>query len=53
MGFKNIVTIDDIREAKPYLDWVDRKRWPLDGSKVVEKKVPKIEAIILLGEPVR
>merc|ERR1719427_2051103 len=53
MGFKKIVTMDEIRAARPYLDWVDRKRWPQDGSRVVEKKLPKIEAIILLGEPVR
>merc|ERR1711962_1398357 len=28
LGFENIVTLDDVRKAFPYLDWVDRKLWP-------------------------
>uniref|UniRef100_H2ZHK3 Uncharacterized protein n=1 Tax=Ciona savignyi TaxID=51511 RepID=H2ZHK3_CIOSA len=52
LGFTKIITIEDLREAYPYLDWVDRSRWP---KKQVEdnESFPAIEAIVLLGEPIR
>jgi len=54
LGFKKIVTIDDVRKAFPYQDWVDRKRWPTNGQNVAPNvDFPNIEAIVLLGEPVR
>lgn len=52
LGFRNAVTIDQLRTAYPYLDWVDRKRWP-DRELANDEDFPKIEAVVLLGEPVR
>ena len=52
LGFQKIITIEELRSAYPYLDWVDRKRWP---TKPVQdnEDFPAIEAIVLLGEPIR
>ena len=52
VGFTNIVTIDDIRKAFPYLDCVDKSRWPKEELENATD-FPLIEAIVLLGEPVR
>jgi HAD superfamily hydrolase (TIGR01456 family) len=54
LGFKNVCTVEDIAEAYPLLDVVDhdnRKRLATEGY--VEKEFPKVEAVILLGEPKR
>ena len=52
LGFQKIITIQELRSAYPYLDWVDRKRWP---TKPVQddEDFPAIEAIVMLGEPIR
>jgi len=52
LGFQKIITIEELRSAYPYLDWVDRKRWP---TKPVQddEDFPAIEAIVMLGEPIR
>jgi HAD superfamily hydrolase (TIGR01456 family) len=54
LGFTNICTLDQIQDAYPLLDMVDhenRKKIARDGYK--EKEFPRIEAVILLGEPQR
>ncbi|KAM9343680.1 haloacid dehalogenase-like hydrolase domain-containing 5 [Pholidichthys leucotaenia] len=52
VGFKNVVSIDMLRESFPLLDMVDHNRRPkLPSSPVVS--VPKIEAVVLFGEPIR
>uniref|UniRef100_A0A8C4PZ85 Haloacid dehalogenase-like hydrolase domain-containing 5 n=1 Tax=Eptatretus burgeri TaxID=7764 RepID=A0A8C4PZ85_EPTBU len=52
LGFSDIVTIDMVREAFPLLDMVDHNRRP---KQMVKPPVdfPKIEAVILFGEPIR
>ncbi|KAH0630085.1 hypothetical protein JD844_012697, partial [Phrynosoma platyrhinos] len=52
LGFCHPITIDRLRETYPLLDMVDHDRRP----KVLHPpavELPKIEAIILFGEPVR
>jgi HAD superfamily hydrolase (TIGR01456 family) len=56
LGFKNICFIEDVAEAYPLLDMVDhdnRKRVAASTTPVVDKGMPRIEAIMLLGEPKR
>nr|XP_002127458.1 haloacid dehalogenase-like hydrolase domain-containing 5 [Ciona intestinalis] len=52
LGFTKIITIEDLREAYPYLDWVDRTRWP-NQQMEDDDSFPTIEAIVMLGEPIR
>lgn len=52
VGFKNVVTIDMLREANPLLDVVDHNRRPKDMNPP-SKDLPTIDAIVLFGEPVR
>jgi len=52
LGFTNIVTIDEVRAAFPYLDWVDRNRWAKNDV-INDPNFPKIDAVVLLGEPIR
>ncbi|XP_026094254.1 haloacid dehalogenase-like hydrolase domain-containing 5 [Carassius auratus] len=52
VGFKNVVTIDMLREANPLLDVVDHNRRPKDTNPP-SKDLPPIDAIALFGEPVR
>uniref|UniRef100_A0A3Q3X3N3 Haloacid dehalogenase-like hydrolase domain-containing 5 n=1 Tax=Mola mola TaxID=94237 RepID=A0A3Q3X3N3_MOLML len=52
LGFKNVVSIDMLRESFPLLDMVDHNRRPkLPSNPVVS--FPKVEAVILFGEPIR
>nr|XP_046241137.1 haloacid dehalogenase-like hydrolase domain-containing 5 [Scatophagus argus] len=52
LGFQKVVSIEQLREHHPLLDMVDHNRRPrLPPSPL--KTLPKIEAIILFGEPVR
>ncbi|XP_062247991.1 haloacid dehalogenase-like hydrolase domain-containing 5 [Platichthys flesus] len=52
LGFNNVVSIDMLRESYPLLDMVDHNRRPkLPSSALVTH--PKVEAVILFGEPVR
>lgn len=55
-GFHNTCSIEEVSEAYPLLDVVDhdnRKKNSLNGHDCVEKKFPRVEAIILMGEPKR
>ncbi|XP_069820985.1 haloacid dehalogenase-like hydrolase domain-containing 5 [Dendropsophus ebraccatus] len=52
LGFQNAVTIEKVRQAYPLLDMVDVRRRPR-GPVSVSVTLPPIEAIVLLGEPVR
>lgn len=52
LGFNRITTIDTIRQCFPHLDMVDHvRRKPAPCA--FEKYFPKIDAVILFGEPVR
>ncbi|XP_060931143.1 haloacid dehalogenase-like hydrolase domain-containing 5 isoform X2 [Limanda limanda] len=52
LGFNNVLSIDMLRESYPLLDMVDHNRRPkLPSSAVLTH--PKVEAVILFGEPVR
>lgn len=57
LGFKKVLTIDSVRNAFPLLDCVDHKRRvslkDVESGKVVPTKISKIEAIAVIGEPVR
>lgn len=50
LGFTKMVTLDDLRKAYPYLDWVDRKKWPTEEVQD-DPDFPTIEAVLILGEP--
>uniref|UniRef100_A0A673I1L1 Haloacid dehalogenase like hydrolase domain containing 5 n=1 Tax=Sinocyclocheilus rhinocerous TaxID=307959 RepID=A0A673I1L1_9TELE len=52
VGFKNVVTIDMLREANPLLDVVDHNRRPKDMIPP-SKDLPPIDAVVLFGEPIR
>ncbi|XP_018543201.1 haloacid dehalogenase-like hydrolase domain-containing 5 [Lates calcarifer] len=51
LGFQKVVSIEQIREQHPLLDMVDHNRRPTLPSSPLT--LPKIEAIILFGEPIR
>ncbi|KAM4562340.1 haloacid dehalogenase-like hydrolase domain-containing 5 [Odontesthes bonariensis] len=52
VGFKNVVSIDMLRESYPLLDMVDHNRRPkLPTNPVIN--LPKVEALVLFGEPIR
>ncbi|KAK5615893.1 hypothetical protein CRENBAI_020592 [Crenichthys baileyi] len=52
VGFKNVISIDMVRESYPLLDMVDHNRRPkLPSSPVVN--LPKVDAVVLFGEPIR
>ncbi|KAL4655863.1 cat eye syndrome critical region protein 5-like [Arapaima gigas] len=52
LGFTNVITIDMVRESYPLLDMVDHNRRPKVPSTPIIS-FPKIEAIVLFGEPIR
>ncbi|XP_049920020.1 haloacid dehalogenase-like hydrolase domain-containing 5 [Epinephelus moara] len=52
VGFKNVVSVDMLRESFPLLDMVDHNRRPTMPSTPVGN-LPKIEAVVLFGEPIR
>lgn len=53
-GFTNVSEMEDVRQAYPLLDMVDReRRYNHVNSGIPAKELPPIEAILLLGEPVR
>ncbi|KAL6086905.1 hypothetical protein STEG23_012828, partial [Scotinomys teguina] len=51
LGFRNVVTIDDLRTAFPELDMVDLDRRP--KASTPRNDFSAIEGVLLLGEPVR
>uniref|UniRef100_A0A914YWK2 Cat eye syndrome critical region protein 5 n=1 Tax=Panagrolaimus superbus TaxID=310955 RepID=A0A914YWK2_9BILA len=53
MGFKKITTLEDLGTLFPYLDCVNFKRRRHDFSTVVSTSFQPIEAIVLLGEPLK
>ncbi|XP_037650825.1 haloacid dehalogenase-like hydrolase domain-containing 5 [Sebastes umbrosus] len=52
LGFQKVVSVEQLREHFPLLDMVDHNRRPKLSSSLL-KTLPKIEAIILFGEPIR
>jgi len=53
IGFTNTITINDIRAAYPFLDMVDHTPRPAKESRYTATTLPKIDAIVLMGEPNR
>lgn len=53
LGFTKTVTIEDIKNTFPNLDMVDHSARPIKTSDCVRNSFPKIEAIVLFGEPNR
>ncbi|TRY97035.1 hypothetical protein DNTS_001445 [Danionella cerebrum] len=51
VGFKNVVTVEMLREAFPLLDVVDHHRRPKDTIPP-SKELPPIDAVVLFGEPI-
>lgn len=51
-GFSNVSDMEDVRRAYPLLDMVDRDR-RFKHLDTPREELPPIEAILLLGEPVR
>ncbi|XP_077196216.1 haloacid dehalogenase-like hydrolase domain-containing 5 isoform X2 [Paroedura picta] len=52
LGFRHIVTIEDVRKAFPLLDMVDQSRRPKQLPPPTTD-LPTIEGVILFGEPIR
>ncbi|XP_037701379.1 haloacid dehalogenase-like hydrolase domain-containing 5 isoform X2 [Choloepus didactylus] len=52
LGFRNVVTVDELRTAFPMLDMVDLERRP-KTTPLLRSDFPAIEGVLLLGEPVR
>ncbi|XP_053413300.1 haloacid dehalogenase-like hydrolase domain-containing 5 [Nycticebus coucang] len=52
LGFRNVVTMDELRTAFPVLDIVDLERRP-KTTPFPRNDFPAIEGVLLLGEPVR
>uniref|UniRef100_A0A2P2I1D4 Cat eye syndrome critical region protein 5-like n=1 Tax=Hirondellea gigas TaxID=1518452 RepID=A0A2P2I1D4_9CRUS len=52
LGFRNITTMEVLRQAYPQLDCVDQKRRSLQPPSVKHRVAP-IEGLMLFGEPVR
>ncbi|XP_012664153.1 haloacid dehalogenase-like hydrolase domain-containing 5 [Otolemur garnettii] len=52
LGFRNVVTMDELRMAFPVLDIVDLER-RLKTTPLPRNDFPAIEGVLLLGEPVR
>jgi HAD superfamily hydrolase (TIGR01456 family) len=54
LGFKKTCTIEDVVAAYPLLDMVDHdNRRKVAQEEIIPKSLPRIEAVILLGEPKR
>ncbi|KAK2861569.1 hypothetical protein Q5P01_001102 [Channa striata] len=52
LGFQKVVSIEQLRQHHPQLDMVDHNRTSRPPSPPL-RTLPKIEAIILFGEPIR
>ncbi|XP_023579767.1 haloacid dehalogenase-like hydrolase domain-containing 5 isoform X1 [Octodon degus] len=52
LGFRNVVTMEELRTAFPVLDMVDLERRPTT-TPPLRSDFPAIEGVLLLGEPVR
>ncbi|XP_052823424.1 haloacid dehalogenase-like hydrolase domain-containing 5 [Octopus bimaculoides] len=53
LGFTNYCLLDDITDAYPLLDMVNHENRKAVARGYVEKDFPPVEAIILLGEPIK
>ncbi|KAL1462757.1 hypothetical protein WDU94_014568 [Cyamophila willieti] len=57
LGFNKVATVDNVRSAHPLLDCVDHRRRvtlkDVQSGKVVPTDLSPIEAIAVIGEPVR
>ncbi|XP_077582631.1 haloacid dehalogenase-like hydrolase domain-containing 5 [Stigmatopora nigra] len=53
LGFKKVVSVEQLREQHPLLDMVDHDRTPAKTSTAPPRSFSQIEAVLLLGEPVR
>lgn len=55
LGFTNMCTVDDIAKAYPLLDMVDHdnRKWVAQHGYTENPDFPRVEAIILMGEPKR
>ncbi|XP_077458035.1 haloacid dehalogenase-like hydrolase domain-containing 5 [Stigmatopora argus] len=53
LGFKKVVSVEQLREQHPLLDMVDHDRTPATTSTAPPQAFSQIEAVLLLGEPVR
>ncbi|XP_071499504.1 haloacid dehalogenase-like hydrolase domain-containing 5 [Diadema antillarum] len=53
LGFTKVTTIEEVRDLYPHLDCVSHKRRRPSSSLSAEKLLPRIEAVVLFGEPVR
>ena len=54
LGFKNHITVDEVRDLFPYLDMVNqqtRPKKPTVHQRSDPAKIPKIEQIVMFGEP--
>nr|XP_057910640.1 haloacid dehalogenase-like hydrolase domain-containing 5 isoform X1 [Doryrhamphus excisus] len=52
LGFQKVVSMEQLREHHPLLDMVDHNRRPKPSANPLQK-LPRIEAVVLFGEPVR
>ncbi|KAK7069856.1 Haloacid dehalogenase-like hydrolase domain-containing 5 [Halocaridina rubra] len=52
LGFTNTTTVDQLRHAYPQLDCVDHQRRKIKAI-APTSAIPKLEALMLFGEPVR
>uniref|UniRef100_A0A665XBG3 Haloacid dehalogenase-like hydrolase domain-containing 5 n=1 Tax=Echeneis naucrates TaxID=173247 RepID=A0A665XBG3_ECHNA len=52
LGFQKVLSIEQLKEKHPLLDMVEHKKRPKVASSQLPT-LPKIEAIILFGEPIR
>ncbi|CAG7837229.1 unnamed protein product [Allacma fusca] len=52
LGFTKVTTLDELRAAFPVLDAVDHTR-RVSAPSPLEKYFPRIEAVVLFGEPIR
>ncbi|XP_022095993.1 haloacid dehalogenase-like hydrolase domain-containing 5 [Acanthaster planci] len=53
LGFTKVTTVDEVRDMFPHLDMVDHQRRVPAPDANVEIFLPRIEAVVLFGEPVR
>ncbi|XP_033647452.1 haloacid dehalogenase-like hydrolase domain-containing 5 [Asterias rubens] len=53
LGFTKVTSVEDVRDMFPHLDMVDHQRRAPAGNPNVDIFLPKIEAVVLFGEPVR
>ncbi|XP_038061453.1 haloacid dehalogenase-like hydrolase domain-containing 5 [Patiria miniata] len=53
LGFTRVTTVEEVRDMFPHLDMVDHQRRVPAPNANIEIFLPRIEAVVLFGEPVR